>query len=637
MKSKVIALAAAVLLGTSPCSLPVSAAPETVAASDAESDELLQRTYTLMQQFTADHPGTLLENIVPEWYGVAIRYPVEQESAILSDLAAVLRENNIPEEMVAYAPLPLSADILKGDVDQNGKVEIADAIMLARWLAEDPITVTAGGLTAADLTGDGLVTSEDAVSLLRRLAGVREETEQSSEGHSVDLLSGYARGGGVVEDTLSVADCQDAAYNFAAKLLKKLCSEDSGNTLISPMSVSLALGMTANGAKGQTQDEMYALLAENLEQKEHFNMWCKTWQDYTRDFNAKQLEVANAIWFRDDENRILVPDAFRKTVADYYDASLYKAPFDETTLSDVNGWVNEKTHGMIPDILEKADPQHIMYLLNALAFEAEWEKEYCKEEVRPGLFTGADGFPYGVDMMYSEESIYLESENATGFMKPFAHDNTSNGYCFAAVLPNEGISIDEYIAGLDAEEIAALLRNQRQANVRTAMPKFSFEWGKSLKPALKALGMQSAFSAEDADFSGLNDRATPENPTYIEDVIHKTFIEVGPLGAKAGAATAVIMVNRGGPAKMKQVTLDRPFLFMIVDRACMVPVFIGVVRQTGEEVCVQNTCVPDTTTEAESTTTTTTEWHCISTPEQFSTTSTMVYENPVIRTTAVAE
>ncbi len=530
-----------------------------------------------------------------------------------------------------------------GDVDANGTVQIADAILLARWIAEDDdITVTTQGLANADMNGDDAVDSADAAELLCLLAGTN--TAQPAEGRSVDLLEGYARGGGQTFDIEDPDAFPASQLEFTAKLVKELYSEDSSkNLLVSPASVALALGMTMNGAEGKTREEMRSLLAGDLT-VDQFNseylIWQKAVQKRTND---AQLDLANAIWFRDDESRIIVPDIFRQTVADYYDASLYKAPFDDTTLEDVNGWVKDQTHGMIPDILKKVEPQHIMYLLNALAFEDEWKYQYGKDQISSDLFYSAEGYPYGVDMMHSDEYGYLESEKATGFLKYFKGDEKwGSSYAFAAILPNEDIPIGDYIRDLDGKELQKLLWNYQETNVLAAMPQFSFDWGSSLKPALEALGMSTAFS-DAADFSGLNERATPENPTFIEDVIHKTFIDVGPQGVKAGAATLVIMADKGMPGGAKTVTLNRPFLFMIVDKVAGVPVFIGVVQQIGEEVSVPNTCEPETaTTEPETTTTTqtTTEpirWDCHLESSSRTTTSTMVYENPVIRTTAVAE
>ena len=545
-----------------------------------------------------------------------------------------------------------------GDVDENGSVQIADAILLARYIAEDTdITVTTQGLLNADMNGDEAVNADDAAALLSWLAGT--ETFPPAAGRSVDLLEGYARGGGKAEAL--GAEFSAAQLDFTAKLLKELDAEKEdkgGNLLISPLSVSLALGMTMNGAKGQTQSEMLSLLGGSLT-AEQLNGSYLSWQNSILNRKDAQLDLANAIWFRDNEARIIVPETFRQTVADYFDASLYKAPFDETTPEDVNGWVKEKTHEMIPSILKKVEPEHIMYLLNALAFEAEWAQQYAKEQVGSGVFCCADGTARQVTMMHGEESTYIESKNAVGFIKPFAGDGKSKGsYSFAAVLPNKGISIEEYVQNLNAEELQTLLKSRKTTTIQTAMPQFSFDFGKSLKPALANLGMPTAFS-DYADFSGLNERATPENPTFIEDVIHKTFIDVGPAGAKAGAATLVIMADKGMPFDVKHITLDRPFLFMILDNETDLPVFIGtLLTPDGEEIVppvetgvTAGPLYDDTTTTTEvttehwdcdpnsgssSTTTTTTTSQIIYWKTTVSTT-TMVYENPVIRTTAAAE
>ena len=529
-----------------------------------------------------------------------------------------------------------------GDVDENGRTEIADAILLARWLAEDTdISVTAQGLVNADMTGDGQVTTDDAAKLLCVLAGVPDDDPPPPAGRSVDLLEGYTRGGGKAEALGE--DFSAAQLDFTAKLLQELAVEkidENDNLLVSPLSVSLALGMTMNGAKGQTQEEMLSLLGGSLT-AEKLNGSYLSWQNSILNRKDAQLDLANAIWFRDNEARMLVPETFRQTVADYFDAALYKAPFDETTLEDVNGWVNEKTHGMIPSILKKVEPQHIMYLLNALAFEAEWAQQYAKEQVGEGSFRCADGTLRQVQMMYGEEKYYIESKNATGFIKPFAGNGKGKGsYSFAAVLPNKGISISEYVRNLNAGELQTLLKSRKETEVQTAMPQFSFDFGTSLKTALVNLGMPTAFS-DYADFSGLNERATPANPTFIEDVIHKTFIDVGPVGAKAGAATLVIMADKAMPMETKRVELDRPFLFMILDEEAGLPVFIGVTQNVdGEEILppvetgVTAGPIYDETTTTTTTITTTSPivyWKTTTTE------TTIVYENPVIRTTAVAE
>ena len=595
MKHKIIALAAAasILLGTSPFTLPVSAAPETVTVYEAESDELLQRTYTLMQQFTADHPGTLLENILPDWYGVAIRYPAEQESSILSDLAAVLQENSIPEEMVAYAPLPLSTDIRMGDVDQNGKVEIADAILLARWLAEDKeITVTAEGLAAADLTGDSLVTADDQAKLLCRLAGVKEDP-QPSEKRSVDLLAGIQPGDAEKGDPTAL-EFRQAQGKFSVDLLKQTAADEEDKTknlLISPVSVSLALGMTMNGAKGQTLEEMQKVLGNDLTAAQ-LNAYYAGWSGKlleptvfeTCEVVGDQLvrgseehypvTLANAVWINDNTNLIQVPQSFLQTVADFYKAGFYRAPFDQTTVDEVNAWCDENTHHMIPKVIDRLSERDCMLLANALTFEEEWETGYEPDKVGTGKFCPAGGEAHDAEMLYGTETRYLDDGRATGFIK----DYSGGRFAFAAILPNEGITLDEYIEGLEEQSLRSILVNYVNADVRTTMPKFSFDYDTEMKDTLTALGMPTAFINGAADFTGLNEAEGVD--TWIDNVIHKTHIELCESGTKAAAVTVVIMRANGvsEPRETKTVVLDRPFLFMIYDRSNDLPLFIGAVR-----------------------------------------------------------
>ena len=558
-----------------------------------KTDEMLMRTYTLMRQFAADHPGTVLEDINPNWFGVSLCYPAEKENEILSDLRAVLRENGIPEEMVAYAPLYSSAEFKEGDVDQNGKVEIADAIMLARWLAEDAdITVTAEGLAAADLTDDGLVTADDQAKLLCRLAGVRDEKPQPSEGRSVDLLKDIQAGEAAVLDPAAEDFCAAQAA-FSAGLLRTLSAQepdDSRNLLISPVSVSLALAMTMNGAKGQTLSEMQKVLGAGLT-AEQLNQYYAGWQKvltepgtvsvFERDEhgNYGQVEkeslpvtIANALWLKDSMDQLHVPDAFLQTTADYYKAGAFKAPFDQTTVEDINTWADENTKHMIPQLVDTLDPECIMVLANALTFECEWGKTYLDDQVQDGVFRAANGEDRAVKMMHGLEYVYLHDDQADGFLKYYKDTR----YSFAAILPHEDVPLDAYIAGLTGDRIRALTASRHQAECITAMPKFTFDYDSELNNALKALGMELPFDKDAADFTGLNDAAGIQS--WLGSVIHKTHIEVNESGTKAAAVTAAMIGGAGGMSEMHEIILDRPFLFMILDNQTDLPIFIGTVK-----------------------------------------------------------
>ena len=354
--------------------------------------------------------------------------------------------------------------------------------------------------------------------------------------------------------------------DFAIRLFK--ASEESGkNTLISPLSVLCALAMTANGAEEETLAQMEEVLGMTTEE---LNLYLYSYMQNLPQGEKYKLSLANSIWFTEDE-RFTVNQDFLQTNANYYGADIYKAPFDKQTLKDINNWVKQNTDEMIPEILDKIPDEAIMYLVNALAFEAEWMEIYEKHQVRDGKFTKEDGTKQDVEFMYGTEGTYLEDENAIGFKKYYK----GGKYAFVAMLPNEGVSVSEYIASLNGESLNALLSNPQYGTVYTSIPKFETEYTVEMAEILKGMGMTEAFDMYNADFEGLG-TSTAGN-IYISRVLHKTFISVGEKGTKAGAATVVEMADGAAaePQEPKEVYLDRPFVYMLIDCENNIPFFIG--------------------------------------------------------------
>jgi serpin B len=283
-----------------------------------------------------------------------------------------------------------------------------------------------------------------------------------------------------------------------------------------------------------------------------------------------KVSVANSIWFTEDESFSVAQD-FLQLNADYYGADIYKAPFDSGTLRDINNWVKKETDGMIPKVVDDIPSEAVMYLVNALAFDAEWMSVYEKDQVRDGEFTKEDGTKQRVEMMYSTEHNYLEDESATGFIKYYK----GGKYAFAALLPNEGISLSDYIASLDGATLNSLLFDVKSTEVKTSIPKFEVDYDTELSMVLARMGMLDAFDVKQADFSNLG--VYEGGNLYIDSVIHKTYIEVREKGTRAGAVTAV--GKDGGampnPEKPKEVYLDRPFVYMLIDTENNIPFFIG--------------------------------------------------------------
>ena len=387
-----------------------------------------------------------------------------------------------------------------------------------------------------------------------------------SQGSSEDLMKGVpAKAVDVLPDMDAGAV---AAADFGVRLFQT-SMEEGKNTLISPLSVLYALAMTANGADGETLAQMEQVLGMDVE---NLNSYMLAYLDLLPEAKDYKLNLANAIWFKDDPD-FIVEQSFLRTNADYYGAGAYKAALDEGTRNDINNWVKEYTDGMIPEILDEIPDEAIMYLVNALAFDAKWDDAYEAHQIREGRFTMEDGTRQDVDMMHSEEYTYLEDDMATGFIKYYK----DRRYAFVAMLPNEGVSVSQYVDSLTGEHLRDLLNNPQEVTVFASIPKFEMEYGIEMSEVLQEMGMTDAFDWLVADFSRLGTYNVDGMNICINRVLHKTFISVTEQGTRAGAATAVEMKAEGGMEirEFKEVVLDRPFVYMLIDCQTNLPFFIG--------------------------------------------------------------
>lgn len=355
--------------------------------------------------------------------------------------------------------------------------------------------------------------------------------------------------------------------NFSVSLLQKSVKENE-NSLISPISVMMALSMTANGADTTTKEEMEKLLAGSGS-IDSLNEYLYAYKNQLPSDKDSKLSIANAIWFRDDKDKLKVEPDFLQKNATYYGAEAYGSPFDQTTVDDINLWVKDHTDGMIDNMIDTINKDSIMYLLNAVVFDAKWENPYTKNDVHSGEFTAADGTMRTVDMMSSDESKYLDDGNATGFIKNYK----GGQYSFIALLPNEGTNVNDYLESLTGEHLLSIIENAQSTTVITKIPKFSYSYTIKMKEALIELGLQTAFDSDTADFSKLG--SSPDGNIYIDDVLHKSYISVDELGTKAGAATKVEMVKETAMEIGYEVILNRPFVYAIIDNNTNLPIFLG--------------------------------------------------------------
>lgn len=411
--------------------------------------------------------------------------------------------------------------------------------------------------------------------------GNNTENEKALNGSSVNLMADIEENVSADENNgtanANMEIFREDTADFSIAMLQKNLENGEKNVMVSPVSVLTALSMTANGAEGDTLAQMQQVLGKN-QNMEQLNQNIKAWTDSLINTDDAAVKIANSIWFKDDEEKIQVQEDFLKKNAAYYNADIFKAPFDNSTLTDINSWVADKTEDRIKDILKDLPDDAVMYLVNALAFDGEWQNIYYENEIRDGAFHIAADEEETVPFMYGEENIYLQDENATGFIKPY-----KEGYSFVAILPKEGMSPADYVASLDGESFLKLLDGQKQATVHTALPKFEKEYEIEMKDILTALGMPDAFDEEKADFSKLG--VSNDGNIYINRVLHKTFISVDEKGTEAGAATVVEMVCETAmeAEESYQVYLNRPFVYAIIENETNIPLFIGTVDSIGAQ------------------------------------------------------
>ena len=385
---------------------------------------------------------------------------------------------------------------------------------------------------------------------------------------SVNLLQGYSK----VEKEASETDPDFAkAYaGFSFKLFNS-CAKTGGreNMLLSPISVYYSLAILANGAAGNTKDELEQLLGLPTDRLNE-NLYAFAHAAPSSD--DQKMSIANSLWFRDDGSSLTMEPAFLQSVADWYDAELYADPFDSGTMDRVNAWCLKNTDAMIDRIMSSppADDE-MFYLLNAVAFRGKWNTAYEDRQCLDHRFRNTDKSEKTVPMLHSTEDIYLENAELTGFIKPYRYHEFS----FAALLPrDENADIQAFAESLSGEEFLSLLETQEYGSiVDVLLPEFTSECSLGLTDPLHELGLRNFFDGK-ADLSAMGHSALGE--LSMAGALQRTYIKLDRTGTEAAAVTAMTGAATDiEPVQPKEVHLTRPFVYMILHRD--IPVFIGIV------------------------------------------------------------
>jgi serpin B len=364
----------------------------------------------------------------------------------------------------------------------------------------------------------------------------------------------------------------DAANAFGFNLLRELAADDpEQNLFISPLSASMALGMTLNGAAGNTYDGMLEALALQGLGQEEINLTYDSLIELLDGLDpAVTFQLANSVWAR--EGFPVLPD-FLQRVQDHFDATAESVDFsDPATLDRVNDWVKEGTGGKIEKMFDSFPGNLVMILLNAIYFKGDWTDAFDRDRTQDGVFTLADGSTKTAKLMHRRaDLLYLDDADFQAVELPYG----GGAYAMTVVLPRHGVRLAEVVAELDAPTWSAWTDALAEQDLTLDLPRFTVEWEEKLNEVLIRLGMEDAFDPGRADFT----RLTARGGIWVDEVKQKTFVEVNEEGTEAAAATSVSMVDSAPPG----VRVDRPFLVAIRERLSGTILFLGAIYDPESE------------------------------------------------------
>ncbi len=360
------------------------------------------------------------------------------------------------------------------------------------------------------------------------------------------------------------------ANTFGFNLYKGLVNETpDSNIFISPLSVSLALGMTLNGAVGETREEMEAVLTHSGLTQEQINENYKTLMQYLTTVDpAVMMEIANSIWYRQE---FPVKQDFISANQQYFDAEVVPANFgDPATVGLINGWVDEKTHGKIEKLLDEIEDSMFMFLIDAIYFKGTWTYIFDPKETISAPFHLSNGSEVMCNLMVQErvEVSFALNDAYTAVALPYGN----KAYQMVLIVPTDG-AVNDLIQNLDDDVWNSILASLRKAEISLYIPKFELEYAVKLNDVLIGLGMHKAFDKVEADLSGISDFLD----LYIDHVLHKSYVKVNEEGTEAAAVTSVGIGFTSGPWMFRA---DRPFVYAIHESNSNSIVFIGKVETT---------------------------------------------------------
>lgn len=377
----------------------------------------------------------------------------------------------------------------------------------------------------------------------------------------------------------NASDTVGAANRFAFELYNQY-KNTNDNVFFSPYSISSALEMTYEGARGKTASEMQSVFHFSADPSVRIPSFARLYSQINPQNASYQLSTANALWAQKDYPF----DAnYTKTIETYYGGKTTNLDFKTDTegaRQTINSWVSSKTNDKIPELFAKGTLNEYtrLVLTNAVYFKGKWDLPFKKEATQQKTFTVGDGTKSQCSMMNREDHLgYSETADYQAIELPYA----SNDLSMIVILPKTGILAkilpsDDIEKNLTSKTFNDLKRNLSSELVDVYLPKFKFDTEYNMNDTLSTMGMPTAFDANNADFSGM----TGNLDLYIGIVVHKAYVDVNEEGTEAAAATGVGMkaTSIAAPQQPKLFNADHPFIFAIVHNATGSILFLGKVN-----------------------------------------------------------
>ena len=382
---------------------------------------------------------------------------------------------------------------------------------------------------------------------------------------AVDLLKGGTGKLSVDEQVFYNSNFIKASTAFQFDLLKAAAIEDK-NTFLSPLSVGIALTMTANGADGETLDAFEDVLGMSLSELNKF--YGAAQKRLSQSEKPTILNLANAVFF--DKNRVNVSDDFIADCKSYFLSGFYSMDFSSpNSVKNINDWVKDNSKGKIQGMIERIDPLQIMFLANAVYFDGKWATKFNEKDNYFRDFATPSGNVKTEFMQRKIKCRYFYNYSDNGIAAAIL-PYKGGEYSFAVIMPDN--DFNDWLNEFTAEDYFALINKTREDEIPVGLPKFEANFSYELTEPLVNIGLAVAFDREFADFTRIDDNV------YLFDVPHKTYLKVDEEGTVAVAITMPSLAKKSADPELEAVIFDKPFLYVIIENETKLPIFMGVMN-----------------------------------------------------------